>query len=98
VLEQWGIEITISASTDDALGKLVRYSSSAVISDMGRPPDSKSGCTLLEQVRRLTVPFIIYASAVRAEHVAVARARGTQGSTGIPDILFDLVKEALGVK
>lgn len=97
-LEGLGIQFTISTSTDDALGKLMRHRYDAIISDMGRPPDNQAGYTLLAEIRRLRIeiPFIIYASSDRPEHKAEAQERGAFGSTGTPFILFDLVKRSLG--
>lgn len=96
-LEELGIRFTISTSTDDALGKLIRHRYDVIISDMGRPPDNRAGYTLLEEARRMGIksPFIIYASSDRPEHKAEAQMRGALGSTGTPSILFDLVKQAL---
>ncbi len=39
-LEALGIDIDLSTSTDDALGKIRRRSYDLIISDMGRPPDA----------------------------------------------------------
>src|SRR5262249_30685114 len=90
-LEEEGIDITISTSTDDALGKLVQHHYDAIISDMGRPPDSRAGYTLLEAARQqgIRIPYIIYASSDRPEHTAEAVSRGAFGSTGTPSTLVD---------
>lgn len=96
-LERRGIRFAISTSTDDALGKLLRNNYDAIISNMGRPPDSRAGYTLLGEVKRLdiNIPFIIYSSSDAPEHKAEARARGAFGATGTPGILFNLVTTAL---
>lgn len=96
-LEQWGVRVTISTSTDDALGKLVQHHYNAIISDMARRPDRTAGYTLLEQARRLRpgVPFILYCMSRRPEHVAESLRRGAYGQTDAPDALLGLVQRAL---
>lgn len=42
-LEALGIRFTISTSTEDALEKIKVQNFDAVISDMGRPPDTQAG-------------------------------------------------------
>jgi CheY-like chemotaxis protein len=98
-LEAFGISFTISTSTDDALGKLIQHRYDAIISDMSRPPDERAGYTLLEQVRKLsiTVPFIIYCSSRRPEHVAESLRRGAYGQTNLTTELVELVTQALGI-
>jgi len=96
-LEVFGIGFALSTSTEDALEKIGRNHYDAVISDMGRPPDSQAGYTLLEQARSAGYagPYIIYASSYRPEHREEARRRGASGSTNNPQELFRLVLEAL---
>ncbi len=50
-LEALGIRFVISTSTDGAVEKLRSGRYDLVISDMGRPPDSLAGYTLLSRVR-----------------------------------------------
>jgi hypothetical protein len=50
-LEALGVEIDISTSTDDALRRVRREPYDLIISDMGRPPDSQAGYTLLDKLR-----------------------------------------------
>ncbi len=96
-LEALGVRFVISKSTDDALSKLREENFDAVISDMGRPPDSQAGYTLLGKLRDLgdTTPYIIYAGSRDAEHVAESRKRGALGCTNRPDELFEYVLSAL---
>ena len=63
-LEALGVSFVLSISTDEALKKISRQRFDAIISDMGRPPDSRAGYTLLDKVRSSgdQTPFIIYAS------------------------------------
>ncbi len=98
-LEKSGISFTISTSTDDALGKLVRSHFDAIISDMSRPPDNLAGYTLLAEVRKMgvSVPFVLYCSSRQPEHVAESKRRGAFGQTNSPNELFALVREALGL-
>jgi CheY-like chemotaxis protein len=92
-LQRRGITFTVSTSTDDALGKLIRYHSDCVISDMGRPPDKRAGYTLLEWASKanFTGPFILYCP-TKPEHVAGTKRRGAYGQTSSPDELFKLVE------
>lgn len=98
-LEALGIRFVTSTSTDDALARLRSGAYDLVISDMGRPPDSRAGYTLLSKIRdelRLTVPYLVYASSNSPEHDAEARKLGASGSTGNPRDLFRRVVELLG--
>jgi len=96
-LEALGVHFDISTSTDDALEKVERRAYDAIISDMGRPPDSRAGYTLLEKLRGSgnMSPFVIYAGSNLPEHKAEARKRGAQGSTNRPTELFELVLSSL---
>lgn len=98
-LEKRGLNVTISTSTDDALGKLIRHRYTAIISDMARPGDDKAGYTLLEWARKLGVntPFILYTSSQHPHHVTEAKRRGALGQTSAPDELVRLVKQALSI-
>jgi CheY-like chemotaxis protein len=98
-LENMGVSITVSKSTDDALGKLFRYDYDAVISDMSRPDDSVAGYTLLEQTQRMgkRMPFILFTGSQRPEHVADARRRGAFGQTSMASELIELVIQALNI-
>jgi CheY-like chemotaxis protein len=62
-LEAIGVNFILAKSTDEALVKIREQSFNAVISDMGRPGDSKAGLTLLEKMRSAgnLTPYIIYA-------------------------------------
>lgn len=96
--ESLGISIDTALSTEEALERLRRHTGySAIISDMGRPPDQEAGYTLLRAVRDmgLQTPFFIYAGSNRPEYKARARSEGAQGSTNDPIELFSLVTEAL---
>ena len=96
-LEALGVRIVISASTDDALDKVRRQHFNAIISDMGRPPDSQAGYTLLDRLRSLghQIPFIIYAGSRSPEHQAEAMRRGAVGCTNNATELFAMVVSAL---
>ena len=98
-LESFGLRFVLSLSTDDALAKVEQISFDAIISDMGRPPDSRAGYTLLEALRNKgdQTPFIIYASSRAPEHIAEANLRGGQGTTNRPDELFDMVLNEVGM-
>ena len=97
-LEALGVNFVLSKSTEDALEKLKRQSFDAIISDMGRPPDSQAGYTLLDKLQASgdRTPFIIYAGSRSEEHRAEAKRRGALDCTNRPDELFELVLSALG--
>lgn len=98
-LETLGIRFVISTSTDDAVERLRSERYDLIISDMGRPPDSQAGYTLLSKVReelKFKTPYLIYATSNAPEHDAEARQRGANGSTGNPRDLFQRVVAILG--
>lgn len=97
-LEALGIRFVTSLSTEDALDKLRAGHYDLVISDMGRPPDSRAGYTLLSKIRdelRSNIPFLVYAGSNAPEHDAEARRRGANGSTASPSDLFQRVVSIL---
>ena len=96
-LEALGVKFVISTSTDDALNKVKSGHFDAVISDMGRPPDSRAGYTLLDKLRSSgnQIPYIIYAGSRSPEHQAEARRRGAVGCTNIATELFQMVVSTL---
>lgn len=99
-LEALGISFILSTSTEEALQELERRSFDVIISDMGRPPDSKAGYTLLEAVktRGIRTPVIIYASSRAPEHVAEAKRRGAFGCTNRANELFEMTLAALNLR
>ena len=99
-LEAVGVTFVLATSTEEALEKVNQQSFEAIISDMGRPPDSQAGYTLLDKLRDSgnRTPFIIYAGSRAPEHRAEARRRGAIGCTNRPDELFEMVLSALGRK
>lgn len=98
-LEAMGLNFTQVKSTEEALSALSRTSFSAVISDMGRPPDPQAGYTLLDAIRAESnkVPFLIYAGSKTPDHVAEGTKRGAQGVTNRPEELFEMVLQVLGM-
>jgi CheY-like chemotaxis protein len=96
-MEALGIRFTISTSTEEALQMLERESFDAVISDMGRPPDSFAGYTLLDALKRRGEypPFVIYAGSNAPEHRRETVERGGWGTTDRPQELFGLILSAL---
>ena len=99
-LEALGVSFVLAQSTDEALKKISRQRQrfDAIISDMGRPPDSRAGYTLLDKLRSRgdQTPFIIYAGSRDPEHVAESRRRGAIGCTNNANELFEMVLVALG--
>jgi len=98
LLAALGVTFVLATSTDEALERLKIQSFDAIISDMGRPPDSQAGYTLLDRLRAGgdQTPFIIYAGSRAPEHRAEARRRGAVGCTNRPDELFEMVLSVLG--
>ncbi|MBD1821931.1 response regulator [Cyanobacteria bacterium FACHB-DQ100] len=97
-LEALGVNFVLATSTEEALKKTSRQRFDAIISDMGRPPDSRAGYTLLDQLRSNgdQTPFIIYASSRNPEHVAESRRHGAIGCTNNANELFEMVLSTLG--
>lgn len=97
-LEALGIRFTLSLNTDDAIQKLKATLFDAIISDMGRPPDSHAGYTLLEKVKQMGIstPYIIYAHGGNLpENRSEALRRGAYASTSGPQMLFETVIDAI---
>jgi len=96
-LERMGIDFGIATSTKDAIQKLERSNYDLVISDMGRPPDSRAGYTLLDQLRKQgnEIPFVIYAGSRSPEHQRESISHGAIGCTNRADELFVLVSKGL---
>lgn len=96
-LEALGVSFVLATSIDEALKKISRQRFDAIISDMGRPPDSRAGYTLLDKLRSSgdQTPFIIYASSRNPEHIAESRRHGAIGCTNNANELFEMVLSAL---
>jgi CheY-like chemotaxis protein len=96
-LEAFGIQFTLSTSTEDALDKVRTNKYNVIISDMGRSPDERAGYTLLSklQERGVHAPFIIYSGSNRPEYKTEAIRRGSCGATNNPSELFQLVLDAI---
>ena len=88
----YNIDFVLAESTGQALAQLKTQQFDAIISDMGRPQDSRAGYTLLEAVRgsRDQTPYFIYAGSRARDpaHVREALSRGAQGSTNMGDELL----------
>lgn len=99
-LEALGFQFTLALSTEEALEALSCTEFDAIISDMGRPPDQRAGYTLLKSLRSEgdQTPFLIYAGSRSPEHIKEAKKRGAQGTTNMPDQLFEMVLTLLGMK
>lgn len=92
-LEALGIRFVLATSTDEALELLRRRRFDAIISDMGRPPDSRAGYTLLDKLRDDgdETPFIIYAGSRNPKHIAESRRHGAIGCTNNANELLEMV-------
>lgn len=97
-LEALGVRFALATSTNEALEQLKQHPVDAIISDMGRPPDSQAGYALLDALRTTgnSAPFLIYAGSSSSEQRAEARRRGAAGCTNRPDELFEMVLSVLG--
>jgi CheY-like chemotaxis protein len=97
-LENMGMTVDISTSTEDAQRKLQRRAGyDLVISDMARPEDPRAGYVLLDWMRERgdDTPFVIYSSSNSAAHYDEAVRNGAVGSTGQPTELIDMVLRSL---
>ena len=97
-LEEKGIRVTTSTSTEDALDRIATSEFDVIISDMGRPEGDRAGYDLLERKQEMgdRTPFIVYSGSGEEEHRREARRRGALGATNRPQELFQLVRQAVG--
>ncbi len=95
----YNIDFVLAQSTGQALAELRKQQFDAIISDMGRPPDSRAGYTLLEALRGSgdQTPYFIYAGSRDAAHVREALRRGAQGTTNMGDELLQMLLPALNL-
>jgi DNA-binding NarL/FixJ family response regulator len=95
----YNIDFVLDQSTGQALAELRKGKFDAIISDMGRPPDSQAGYTLLEAVRGSgdQTPYFIYAGSRDPAHVREALRRGAQGTTNMGVKLLQMLLPALHV-
>lgn len=93
----YNVDFVLARSTGEALAQLRKQRFDAIISDMGRPPDSRAGYTLLEAVRGSgdQTPYFIYAGSRDPRHVREALSRGAQGTTNMGDELLQMTLKAL---
>ena len=93
----YNIDFILAKSTGQALAELRKQQFDAIISDMGRPPDSRAGYTLLEAVRGSgdPTPYFIYAGSRDPGHVREALSRGAQGTTNRGDELLQMMLQTL---
>lgn len=95
----YNIDFVLAQSTGQALAELRKQQFDAIVSDMGRPPDSRAGYTLLEAVRGSgdQTPYFIYAGSRDPAHVREAQSRGAQGTTNMGDELLQMLLQVLNV-
>jgi CheY-like chemotaxis protein len=96
-LEEKGVRITTSTSTEDALERIESHDFDVIISDMGRSEGRRAGYSLLERKQEMgdRTPFIVYSGSGKEEHRREARRRGAVGATNRPQELFQLVRQAI---
>jgi CheY-like chemotaxis protein len=90
---RYNFETVLAVSTKEALSLLAHRRFDVIISDMGRPPDSRAGYTLLAALRKFDkeTPFFIYAGSREPQHIREALSRGAQGCTNIGSELIQMV-------
>lgn len=95
----YNVNFVLAESTGQALAELRRQPFDAIISDMGRPRDSRAGYTLLEAVRASgdQTPYFIYAGSRDPAHVREALSRGAQGVTNMGAELLQMLLQALNL-
>ena len=103
-MEELGIQITLSTSTEDALEKVHANSYDVIISDMGRQPsnpqapyEKTAGYDLLDKLRsgHINTPFIIYAGSGSPEHRKETQRHGGMGTTNNAQELLQMVINAI---
>jgi len=96
-LEALGVTFKNVTSTEAALAEVMQRPFDVIISNMGRPPDSQAGYTLLDALRRQgnKTPFIIYAGSRAPAHRRMAQEKGAVDCTNRPDELFEFVVKVL---
>jgi CheY-like chemotaxis protein len=98
-MKAYNIDFVLAQSTGQALAEMRKQQFDAIISDMGRPTDSRAGYTFLEAVRGSGdhTPYFIYAGSRDPAHVREGRTRGAQGVTNVGDELLQMLLPALHV-
>lgn len=98
IFEEYGIEVLISLSTQQALKELQNNDSiSLIISDMGRKEGPREGYVLLDTVRKIDtkIPFYIFAGSKAPHHVEEAYKHGAQGCTNNSYELIEMIIKSL---
>jgi CheY-like chemotaxis protein len=96
--ESQGFAIQLANNTEQALRILDENRPfAAIISDMGRAEGPQEGYVLLDAVRGkgIRTPFFIYASSRADKHRRETAARGGNGTTNLPEELFDMVMASI---
>ena len=103
-MEELGIQITLSTSTEDALEKVHASTYDVIISDMARQPpnplapfEKMAGFDLLDKLRAedINTPFIIYAISRSPEHQKETQLHGGMGTTNNAQELLQMVINAI---
>lgn len=95
--EAVGMEFSLALTTTEALEQCEKRRFGAIISDMGRKEGPREGYVLLDELRAQgnTTPFFVYASSDSPEHKREVLSHGGQGNTNAPNVLFQMVTEAV---
>ena len=95
----YNIDFVLARSTGQALAELRQRQFDAIISDMGRPPDSRSRLhSAGSGTRQRGSDSLFHLRWVKGSaHVREARSRGAQGTTNRGAELLQMLLEALNV-
>lgn len=98
LFSNYGINVDLALSTEEALAMLGRTSYAVIISDMGRGEDREAGHTLLKLLREKgdKTPFIIHSTSASAQREAETKALGGIGNISDPTDLFSKVLGLVG--
>lgn len=98
LFSNYGINVDLALSTDEALAMAGRTSYAVIISDMGRGEDREAGHTLLKLLREKgdKTPFIIHSTSATAKREAETKTLGGVGNIADPTDLFSKVVSLIG--
>lgn len=98
LFSNYGINVDLALSTDEALAMAGRTDYAVIISDMGRGDDREAGHTLLKQLREKgnKTPFVIHSTSANARREAETKKLGGVGNISDPTDLFSRVLSLVG--
>jgi CheY-like chemotaxis protein len=103
-LDDWGVEVDLALSTEDALRRLRGKKYDLLISDMGREEDGtynpRAGLNLIERVKAVnkSIPIVIYADYEKViQYGQEARDLGATSTTYSPTAVGMIIRRELGI-